>query len=715
MGSSDERPASLSEGYQLDSILRIKPLEQHSSSSSSHSSDHSSTEQYCRDSILRIVPPSQNEPAALPPTPSSPSQLLDPSSNQKRARPSSPFTTSIVPDGSCSSSSDLSSSSSQSPFEKSFPKSTDNFIAQPKPLPARKPNDNVSYQQERISDSSLRLSHILTHGFNNDLGYAVLRVKPAGVALHGISWLSVISGAVQVCGAVLFPTSSPILFHSSFRPLLVVPYGEGDLSSNCVKSGGSLNLMPVEHPDTAPHMSLRQEMRGSFSKLKADEPLILVTEVSRTSSAPPLCSDLPHTDVRYGINNVPSAYAEPINFLRIYESSMGQAINVPEFVKKHGLPARLLITGPHNAGKSTLARAVVNYYITSERVKLTRASCVYVDVDVGLPDRSVAGIVAAHVVTDPSTSRRSACRSVPLSARYFADVTPRENPTLYAQCVQAVLSDARTYADINGLPMVVNSHGWTTGAGEKLIAELCARVDPIVVMRVRGGTSPRTAALADFALNRVLSSAPSGTQIVEVPGRPSYLPIDRSLPNAAQERDLVLCAYFAQELAVGRTRRVRVRDIHIVVAANSEDVEVLNHTVPAQALISTTVALARTVIPHETFKGIAGAEQEASHDPFSVHCLDVRGMALVRGIDDTGEWLFVATPLPTDVLQTCSVAILGFGVQTPFLLISDRGLQYRDTNQKGHQATPFWMLGCIDTGGGTRIRKSQRRNGIRYR
>lgn len=676
--SSEDESLGSFEGYKTDSILRLVPP--HSLESSGSAERHRVRKRRRRGTDgQEIVSPDDSRPIKI--------------------------TESDVEHGDdAQSGSDSELESGTSPESDTKPKSDTKIEGGTSPENDTEPENDAKPETEvlnELAEASPKLSKreqliqfrsefVPQSGSFKNLSYAVIRIRPTGIALHGTAWLSVISGRVNIHGATLTPLNPPILFQSPFEPLLVSRAHRGRISSRS----------RFQWPDTAAgapadaahHVMARSNLVKILSRFRGDDVHVFVTEVAKAYSAPPLCPDLPYTHIGRKYSKISLPNIPLFNFLELFHTIEPRLIAIPDSLAGV-IPRseRLVIIGAGNSGKSTMARTVVNHIVTTGGDVGSFRSIVYVDVDVGQPDRGIPGVVAAHLVSEPSFARRSACRSVPLCARYFGDITPRENPTLFSKCVQIVVRSAREHAKRLRATMIVNTHGWTTGAGQGLLKELFVCLEPTIIVRMKGGSSERVAGTAAVAMDELLNGIPKKVRVESVEGRDARIPMSGKACDAPTERDLTVSAYFAFEFVTGRTMRVKTRDVRIIIAG--VDLGFGNGLVPPQAAVGKVCGLGRL------------ADGVPDDVKIETDMVDIVGYGLVRAVNNTGDWLFLATPLKGNVLSQCSILVVAAGVTTPGALIKLCASRHLDAGGVLGEGVPFCMLGVVVSGHGVRNRK----------
>ncbi|XP_028391142.1 protein CLP1 homolog isoform X2 [Dendronephthya gigantea] len=140
---------------------------------------------------------------------------------------------------------------------------------------------------------------------------------------------------------------------------------------------------------------------------------------------------------------------------------------------------RIMITGPGDVGKSTLCRILLNY-----AVRLGRRP-IYCDLDVGQGSISIPGSTGALLIERPADIEEGFAIHAPLVYN-FGHTSPSANSKLY-DVLTSQISDVvkerfekNSEARIGGV--VVNTCGWVTGAGYKMLVHAAKAFDVNVIV-----------------------------------------------------------------------------------------------------------------------------------------------------------------------------------------------------------------------------------------
>mmetsp|Transcript_909 Transcript_909/g.905 ORF Transcript_909/g.905 Transcript_909/m.905 type:complete len:469 (+) Transcript_909:83-1489(+) len=143
---------------------------------------------------------------------------------------------------------------------------------------------------------------------------------------------------------------------------------------------------------------------------------------------------------------------------------------------------RVMIVGPHDSGKSTLARILGAYATRLDRLPIL------VDLDVGLGMLSVPGCVGAVPLDKNSFDVEGNFElSTPL-IYYFGHTNPAENIQLYKHHITnlATKVNLRQENDLNSLSsgLIIKTFGWIDGQGYDLLLDIITlySVDIVIVI-----------------------------------------------------------------------------------------------------------------------------------------------------------------------------------------------------------------------------------------
>lgn len=141
----------------------------------------------------------------------------------------------------------------------------------------------------------------------------------------------------------------------------------------------------------------------------------------------------------------------------------------------------LMVCGPTDVGKTTLCQLLLNYAVRRGRTPA------FVDLDVGQGTIGVPGTIGVNVIERPADVESGFSQVAPLIFHYGSN-SPGSNMDLYklliTQSALAVKKRGETDPAVRSAGTIINTCGWTTGAGLKalLYTAKAFEVDVILVI-----------------------------------------------------------------------------------------------------------------------------------------------------------------------------------------------------------------------------------------
>lgn len=511
--------------------------------------------------------------------------------------------------------------------------------------------------------------------FDNE--FSAVGIKNNGIVLSGSVWMSVIKGRVEVLGASLTSASDPALIVSApIAPFLIRISPQHEPKNN--RCGAESKEIDSTDPRAAIHKKISASLKNVTRNSKYSA-VVLFTSIENQqdwqNESLQTSSDISVTIKEYASQaGVPSTStgANLVGGMSVLKET-GKTPVFQEWHKWKTVTAsidsflssvtnwstfRLLVCGYSGAGKSTFVRCISNHLLSH------RQRIVLIDTDVGQPEMNPPGLISAHLITHFRLGAAAASnRMVPIAARYFGDVTAREDPDLYAQFISEVTEAAMKFANEHNCPIIINCSGWLAGVGADLLRFLqnCANPSHVAILQF-----PNSA--PNLFLREICSRVPEQHVYDLICPYPTRSTVFSS--NAL--RDLHIASYFSKELMLGRVYNVSAEDVSIVTVGDGLKEENIY-----AALNATLVALA--------------AEQKNKDGETS---WAVRGLGIVRAVDAEKKKFFLSTPIPPNVLEGCTGMLISGGIQIPralFLTVAaDRISRSEDA--------PYICRGCIAIG-----------------
>lgn len=210
-------------------------------------------------------------------------------------------------------------------------------------------------------------------------------------------------------------------------------------------------------------------------------------------------------------------------------------------------PARVLVCGAKNVGKSTYVRYLVNKMMTSNTNRSRKRKRVAVlDCDVGQPELGPPGLITLTILEHPLLSpphahmicngreNNSECRggnnasfeaaSGHASVRFFGHVSAKADPSSYTAAIASLVSQYEILAEGGDtLPLVVNTSGWVKGMGFEILSSIVDVVRPGHIIQIVGAARTKFFDLTPHAFEG------RSIHVVEAFGRLSRLPTEQDL------------------------------------------------------------------------------------------------------------------------------------------------------------------------------------------
>ncbi len=365
-----------------------------------------------------------------------------------------------------------------------------------------------------------------------------------------------------------------------------------------------------------------------------------------------------------------------------------------------------MVVGPKGAGKSTLARLLLNTLqaATARPVGLLDADC-------GAPELTPPGLVSLALLSRPllgapAARLGTAAAPRPLHARFVGDTSPASDPAAYAAAVAALLrawhaqpggaAAASAQSALPPAPLVINTLGWVRGMGLDLLAGLLRAAAPTHVLQLRpaGSGGERSAGMPRDVF-WAAAQAPPG-----VPPPPPCCVIELASPlaaggegaegaaparrSAADARTLLWAAWAHAAAAAGGDETPAACDARWAALLSPDGAgeaaalsavaaalaaarpfavpfaalrcAALHAAVaPRDALRLLNGALVALVAPAEAADASANASLDAAADAAAPRCL---GLALVRSVDAAAGVLYLLTAVPAaEAARACALAV----------------------------------------------------------
>ncbi|XP_033744873.1 polynucleotide 5'-hydroxyl-kinase NOL9-like [Pecten maximus] len=321
-------------------------------------------------------------------------------------------------------------------------------------------------------------------------------------------------------------------------------------------------------------------------------------------------------------------------------------------------PASIVITcGGKDQGKSTLTQFLLN-----STLNVLEKVC-YLDCDPGQTEFTPPGSVSLHTITTPALGPPFTQQREPTVWCFNGNVTPSGDPHLYLRCISHCF---RAYMQMKPRPpLVVNTMGYITGLGLRLLIDTLKIVQPDLVIQIDSkhmdGNLP--------ALTAPYVSESEGwsnhcriKQQENIPQKDHSLVILDSVVKAhssgqsrsRQHREMALLCYLAAGLPEGILGAKPC-----MVSWSSIAIHVCHETVPSsqilEAINACVVALCCLDDEYPRYKDGEESPWLLKETPVC----DCVGYGFVRGVDRDKKCVCIVSPVPLSKLKSVNLLMRG--------------------------------------------------------
>ncbi|KAL8865835.1 MAG: hypothetical protein Q9174_006668, partial [Haloplaca sp. 1 TL-2023] len=159
-------------------------------------------------------------------------------------------------------------------------------------------------------------------------------------------------------------------------------------------------------------------------------------------------------------------------------------------------PRVLLVCGPKGSGKSMFGRLLANSFLSksvygtlADRNTAKAPYVALLDIDPGQPEYSPPGEISLMLLRDfnfgPPFSHPLLWgeKGRILRSHHFGATTPRDDPTFYLRCVLDLLQHYHQFLAQDPLcPLIVNTAGWIQGSGLEILHDCIRQISPTDVI-----------------------------------------------------------------------------------------------------------------------------------------------------------------------------------------------------------------------------------------
>jgi len=189
-----------------------------------------------------------------------------------------------------------------------------------------------------------------------------------------------------------------------------------------------------------------------------------------------------------GFCGIQSCHDDAISPLRIPDSWQSTLeLVLADWSQRSEGQRTVALCGAKNVGKSTLARILVNRFLSPDittTASLSGEGVLFLDVDVGQPEFTPPGFISLTQVKEPILGPPHSHLMTPLEAFFVGDITWKTKPNVMAHTLEVLLAIYRS--SWSHLPLVVNLDGWVKGLGEELLNTAVSLIQPTELLNLKG-------------------------------------------------------------------------------------------------------------------------------------------------------------------------------------------------------------------------------------
>ncbi|XP_015767061.1 PREDICTED: polynucleotide 5'-hydroxyl-kinase NOL9-like [Acropora digitifera] len=480
--------------------------------------------------------------------------------------------------------------------------------------------ENESREEQLTLESVFRLS--------NDLANSCLLFLTKGqkVCIKGVAQIEVLCGSADIFGSILKPGHVPVdIFSGSTSSLITFSQCSQDDFSTAKDCSGKIQHALRNQPPEIMKMIIARGMKmASVLLLKS----LQTVEVNFVSSFK-----------KYG---------------DIFKLELGK-VDTPV----------VLICGGKDVGKSTFARYLTNSFLNS------RKELFFLECDVGQTEFTPPGLISLNKVSSPLLGPPFTHIQQPERSVFFGDVTPRDKPDFYIQCVRYVFE---TYAENyrkSKIPLIVNTLGWVKGISVKPRTNT-PNSNTNAVPPNPDNTDYRSQVLP---LHREegeqeqegKTGAVFNPVILQLDANKEKDKVPVSKYTAADKRALALLSYLSRtnpDLRSGGPGSRRITSllscVPYSVPWNQLAIHIMHTELPWDQILysinASVVGLAEVSVDQMHRREENNLAPYYFVDNPVVEC---HGLGIVRNVDPTRQVLYVLTPLSLEVLQRVNTLLKG--------------------------------------------------------
>jgi hypothetical protein len=142
----------------------------------------------------------------------------------------------------------------------------------------------------------------------------------------------------------------------------------------------------------------------------------------------------------------------------------------------------VLAIGGNNCGKSWFCRLLINLLLNKHEM------VGFMECDVGQSEFTIPGVVSLHLITEPVFGPSFVHLKRPRKSFVYGDNSPKDQLDFYTHLIELCMK--HYHDDIKeGVPLIVNTCGWTNGLGIPLLCDIVQIVSPTHLVQFIGDKS----------------------------------------------------------------------------------------------------------------------------------------------------------------------------------------------------------------------------------
>lgn len=361
------------------------------------------------------------------------------------------------------------------------------------------------------------------------------------------------------------------------------------------------------------------------------------------------------------------------------------ALTSVEIAHKNSVTPMLVVAGGKGVGKSTFSRWLTNKL-------LIRSPVVFLDLDPGQAELSVPGYLSVGIISQPFLGPNFCNVDRPLEmSLYLGDINVANCPGRFSKLTKTLIDFVKEDARFQNLPVVVNTMGWCRGVGLMLVIDTIRYLQPTTLVQLHSrfhrknypysldhntvstskdcwDSTPGTSHRLSYSLLEFLA-VPESVSAKDMRSKDYW-----GLPDPRITREAVLLSYMGKAGWPSPVYRIPLASLTL---------GVLHTNVDNTALLA-VMNLALVDLCRVEEKFVRKPDNSSLYNVLerNVPVMPSLGMGLVRNIDMSAGVLYLATSIPTSVLDNVNCLLTGSTRLPDSVLLShkQKGAPYLASN-----------------------------------